>query len=885
MDFTKRIKVNIADESDKYLKFKLEQNTKNIEILSLKLSQDNLYGTFNADFGVVVGRVIANGGVGIPNAKISIFIPISNEDKENPNIYALYPYETPRDLNTNSKRYNLLPRTSRKNRNGSYKPKQPFGSFPNKEEILTNETYLDVYKKYYKYTTVTNNSGDYMLFGVPVGIQSVHMSVDITDIGDYSMSPIQMIQNLGYSPYLFTDDGISIKPQKLLEDIPNIETQEISVNVIPFWGDTENFEIGITRQDFKIRAELISSVVIFGTIGTMGEPCVIGTPERYTRTNRAFYLLSEDVKQNIDARTLRGSDDLNFRVFSYNNNISEDDIISDLAMPLTGLTIIDYKMNRKIDPAVDIIELDKSQFYTYVKDGMFVLIVQCDRDKIITDEYGNKIVTSDDNVGIYSKFLGSILIDYEANEKLTITQDHGGDTYYGGDTAINTRAITKIPQQDNNLKIYYQSEDTINDSDDTESKNNYLESEKWRKSYFKLELGNYYSISQFFPTISFIDSPFATLTLPKNTNNLSDNTDLENYNIHGMVFKTGGIDYLSTYEYKYDNLNQSGTTFGVISYNFSDESIFPNVYTTISADTNYVNNTLRLYATSGQTMIMESDSLSFDGDVYDFVLNLNGSGSTIGTKHNVAGIYLAPGTYNVNILCSASTSTNMYIDTYVKSLSGLSYLSQSITLGASGETFIYSTNTDIIKIFSISIENTGADVINTFDYDFPYNKQLVRNTYLEKYFGAQWINMFLVLPQFSYAQDYQHESRKMQVANILLSEREKDSFFLEFNSANNQLIMGSAYRSVNILRANTFRTDLVNIPKSQFYVLNNINKKALTSEDLIGIDVSNFKYQTHSSTTSYDYSTAYDETNKGPYLFKGFYNNDCIKLLYDLNIL
>ena len=43
-----------------------------------------------------------------------------------------------------------------------YKPRQPFGTFPSKEEISTNETLLEIYEKYYKFTTTTNDSGDYM---------------------------------------------------------------------------------------------------------------------------------------------------------------------------------------------------------------------------------------------------------------------------------------------------------------------------------------------------------------------------------------------------------------------------------------------------------------------------------------------------------------------------------------------------------------------------------------------------------------------------------------------------------------------------------------------------------------------------------------------------
>ena len=34
------------------------------------------------------------------------------------------------------------------------------------------------------------------------------------DIGEYSMSPIEMIKNLGYSENLFTKDGFNIKRAK-----------------------------------------------------------------------------------------------------------------------------------------------------------------------------------------------------------------------------------------------------------------------------------------------------------------------------------------------------------------------------------------------------------------------------------------------------------------------------------------------------------------------------------------------------------------------------------------------------------------------------------------------------------------------------------------------
>ena len=321
MNKSQRIKVDLDNNQAHYVRTRLDQSTKTLEILSLEIDQKDIYQNFNADYGVLVGRVLANGEVGISNAKISIFIPIDDDDKNRGEIVALYPYEKPYDKNRDGKRYNLLPRVGQSDPNsgGSIKPKQPFGSFSTKEETVSNETILEVYDKYYKYSTVTNDSGDYMLFGVPIGVQTVHMSVDVTDIGQYSMTPLDMVTQLGYSENLFTSTG-AIKPQRNLEDLPHIETQEISVDVIPFWGDKENFEIGITRQDFRIRAVLISNFYVFGSYFTMGRESLNGNPDAASRnpSNNAFddgwYRLDKytagagDYNNDVDFRTNRGGD-------------------------------------------------------------------------------------------------------------------------------------------------------------------------------------------------------------------------------------------------------------------------------------------------------------------------------------------------------------------------------------------------------------------------------------------------------------------------------------------------------------------------------------------------------------------------------------------------
>ena len=84
-----RIKTQVG--VDKSIRVLLNQYFEYLEILSLKILQSQIYNRQCSDYGVVVGRVTANNGYGIPNAKVSIFIPLEQEDENNPIISELYP--------------------------------------------------------------------------------------------------------------------------------------------------------------------------------------------------------------------------------------------------------------------------------------------------------------------------------------------------------------------------------------------------------------------------------------------------------------------------------------------------------------------------------------------------------------------------------------------------------------------------------------------------------------------------------------------------------------------------------------------------------------------------------------------------------------------------
>ena len=449
--------------SDKYLRVKLEQDVDTLEVLSLKISTKEAYQDFNANYGVVVGRVTANNGITIPNAKVSIFIPLDEEDENDGNIVSIYPYKRPSDKNNEGKRYNLLPRVSQIDPDtGEVSPKQPFGSFPTKEEIVTNPTHLEVYKKYYKYTTITNNAGDYMIFGVPVGTQTVHMSVDITDIGRNSMTPAAMVTNLGYSPNFFTDNNSRIKPSNNLEDLPHVETQEISVDVIPFWGDSANFDIGITRVDFRIRAALQNVFYLFGSAFTDGDDAMWGddSNENVRQIGELYRTKQGDNTTGMFSKRIGNVTE---RIYYYPSNVSDDDI-----------------ENGNVDPKEAMQVLDPSEYSVFKRDGDFVFIINCNRNKIKINELGNEIATDDDDPnGVFTEFRGFVTLEITDD---TIPMEFHSS--FGSNTRIDPyRLKLKFPQ--------YGAADQFFDKDDGNS------TEVWRSQHKKFQAKKFYSFARF----------------------------------------------------------------------------------------------------------------------------------------------------------------------------------------------------------------------------------------------------------------------------------------------------------------------------------------------------------------------------------------------------
>jgi hypothetical protein len=347
-----RISTNIG--VDQKITVELKQDFDVLEILSLKFSQKEIYTSMCSDYGVVCGRVTANNGFGLGNVRVSIFVPLTTEDEDDPVISTLYPYKEVTDRDENNYRYNLLP--SRQQHSGHAKT----GTFPDQTNILEREEVLEVYEKYYKYTVKTNSAGDFMIWGVPIGAQTIHMDADLSDVGCFSLRPYDFIrQGINVDGF---KNKFSFKESEDLDSLPQIVSINKIIQVYPFWGNESLCEIGITRTDFDLtengvniqpKAYVIGGIFTDSSKNAINKGC---TPRR--KMGRKCDLVAKSGK--IEAiRFTPQKDDNNY-------------------------------------PRLEVVNINED----IPDDGGFVLPVVMNMDYVITNEFGENEITNDINRGI-----------------------------------------------------------------------------------------------------------------------------------------------------------------------------------------------------------------------------------------------------------------------------------------------------------------------------------------------------------------------------------------------------------------------------------------------------------------------------------------------------
>jgi hypothetical protein len=372
---TKSYRIRTAPGTDKNIRVNINQDFDFLEILSLKLRQEDVYTRFCADYGVVAGRVIVNGGYGVPNANVSIFVPLDAIDENDPVISTLYPYTSVDIKNEDGYRYNLLPYRQ------EYGGHTPTGTFPDREDVLTRTEVLEVYEKYYKFTVKTNESGDFMIIGAPLGIQTLVLDLDLSNIGCFSLRPADLIRSGLATAEQF--DGDQFKSSTDLDSLPQLVNIKQDIEVTSFWGENEICNIGITRADFDLREfgiDIKPHAVFIGSIFSTAD-------EDFLKTNCKP---KKDSGNLCDLVTASGTILAIRQTINYDTNGRP--ILEQFSLPEGGKVIDD--------------------------DGTWLVEVPMNLDYVTTNEFGEQILSNDPSVGIPTKAKYRFRIQYQNEDGL-----------------------------------------------------------------------------------------------------------------------------------------------------------------------------------------------------------------------------------------------------------------------------------------------------------------------------------------------------------------------------------------------------------------------------------------------------------------------------------
>jgi len=374
---SKSIRLRTQPGVDKSIKISIDQEFDYLEILSIKILQSDIYTRQCSDYGVVVGRVSVNNGFGLPNAKVSIFLPLDNLDQNNPIISDLYPYKTLLDNNDEGYRYNLLPYVK------SYSNHVPTGTFFTRNDVLTNPTLIEVYDKYYKYNAITNESGDFMIFGVPVGSHTIVMDVDLSDIGEFSLSPQDLIR-MGLATEAQVA-GNKFRSSNNLRELPQIINLTKSIEVEPLWGEAEICNLGITRTDFDLSSEskidIRPTSIFMGSI--ISDSGTNALKSRCKPTNKSGHLCS----------LVAGPGE----ILAIRQTIQQDS---------TGYPILESLSLESGGKVID-------------ENGAWLIDVPMNMDYYTTNEFGELILSNDPEIGIPTKAKYRFKIKWNQSPSIT----------------------------------------------------------------------------------------------------------------------------------------------------------------------------------------------------------------------------------------------------------------------------------------------------------------------------------------------------------------------------------------------------------------------------------------------------------------------------------
>jgi hypothetical protein len=206
-----------------------------------------------------------------------------------------------------------------------------------------------------------------MIFGVPLGTQTIHVDIDLSDIGEFSLAPQDLVR-IGLATEAQVS-GTRFKSSSNLNELPQIISINRIITVEPLWGQPDVCNIGINRTDFDLSAE--ANIVIQPTAIFMGS-----------------------MFSDVDNLALKSNCKPKFK---------QGELCSLAAGPGEILAIrqtIDNDAQGR--PILEVYELEQNG-QVIDDNGTWLLDVPMNLDYVTTNEFGERILSNDPNIGIPTK--------------------------------------------------------------------------------------------------------------------------------------------------------------------------------------------------------------------------------------------------------------------------------------------------------------------------------------------------------------------------------------------------------------------------------------------------------------------------------------------------
>lgn len=226
--------------TDYFMNVKINQSRNTLDTLNVYNVNLNDTPRFSNNTGVLAGKLEAIQVIENEDGE-KIRIPLKNVVVGIFNPSETFPNPSSTDEEGNRIRLNLYETLPQINSTNNLKGYASFQAYLTDVSFSKTDISNLTIPEEYRYTTVTNERGEFILHNLPIGQQTLMVEVDLLKFG---LDPEEIALN--FFPYPTQDD-----PN--VSEIPHLFFGQYPINIVPSWGD---FQTGYTEMTLSVSLDL-----------------------------------------------------------------------------------------------------------------------------------------------------------------------------------------------------------------------------------------------------------------------------------------------------------------------------------------------------------------------------------------------------------------------------------------------------------------------------------------------------------------------------------------------------------------------------------------------------------------------------------------------------